>query len=38
LIGAAAVGSLLSVASVIGAIVFVVARMRTRSQAQVAAA
>ncbi len=32
LIGAAAVGSLLSIASVIGAIVFVVVRRRTRAQ------
>ncbi len=32
LIGAAAIGSLLSVASVIGAIIFVVARWRTRDQ------
>ena len=34
LIGAAALGSLLSIASVIGAIVFVVARLRARAQAQ----
>jgi hypothetical protein len=34
LIGAAAVGSLVSVASVVGAIVFVVARLRARAQAR----
>jgi len=32
LIGAAALGSLLSIASVVGAIVFVVARLRARAQ------
>ena len=34
LIGAAALGSLLSIASVVGAIVFVVARLRARAQAR----
>lgn len=34
LIGAAALGSLLSIASVVGAIVFVVVRLRARAQAQ----
>jgi len=34
LIGAAALGSLLSVASVVGAIVYVIARSRARAQAQ----
>jgi len=34
LIGAAAVGSLVSVASVVGAVVFVVARLRARAQAR----
>jgi hypothetical protein len=34
LIGAAAVGSLLSIASVIGAIVFVIVRLRERAQAR----
>jgi hypothetical protein len=34
LIGAAALGSLLSIASVVGAIVFLVARLRARAQAQ----
>jgi hypothetical protein len=36
LIGAAALGSLLSIASVAGAIVFVVARLRARARAQAA--
>ena len=36
LIGAAAVGSLVSIASVVGAIVFVVARMRARAEARAA--
>lgn len=36
LIGAAAIGSILSIASVIGAIVFVIARLRAQSQAQTA--
>lgn len=36
LIGAAALGSLLSIASVVGAIVFVVVRLRARSQARAA--
>jgi hypothetical protein len=34
LIGAAAVGSLLSIASVIGAVVFVIVRLRERAQAR----
>jgi hypothetical protein len=34
LIGAAALGSLLSIASVVGAIVYVVARLRARAQAR----
>lgn len=34
LIGAAAVGSLVSIASVVGAIVYLVARLRARAQAQ----
>ena len=34
LIGAAALGSLLSIASVVGAIVFVIARLRARAQAR----
>ena len=34
LIGAAALGSLLSIASVVGAIVYVIARSRARAQAQ----
>jgi F0F1-type ATP synthase membrane subunit c/vacuolar-type H+-ATPase subunit K len=34
LIGAAALGSLLSIASVVGAILFVVARLRARAQAR----
>jgi|GEM_PF-651860 len=34
LIGAAALGSLLSIASVVGAIVFVLARLRARTQAR----
>lgn len=34
LIGAAALGSLLSIASLVGAIVFVVARLRARAQAR----
>lgn len=34
-IGAAAVGSLVSIASVVGAIVFVIARLRARAQARV---
>ncbi|HDQ73805.1 MAG TPA: hypothetical protein ENN19_17165 [Chloroflexi bacterium] len=36
LIGAAAVGSLLSIASLVGAIVFIVARIRQRTRAQTA--
>ena len=36
LIGAAAVGSLVSIASVVGAIVFVVARLRARAEARAA--
>jgi hypothetical protein len=36
LIGAAAVGSLVSIASVVGAIVFVVARLRARAHARAA--
>lgn len=36
LIGAAAVGSLLSIASLVGAIVFVVSRLRARGQARTA--
>jgi hypothetical protein len=36
LIGAAAVGSLVSIASVVGAIVFVVARLRARASARAA--
>jgi hypothetical protein len=35
LIGAATVGSLVSIASVVGAIVYVISRFRARSQAQV---
>lgn len=34
LIGAAAVGSLLSIASVVGAVVFIVVRLRARAQAR----